>query len=152
MMTAFLLLFALFASNEPYESTRENCLERDGQWTPEGCWLWEGDLYVLVEAADEEAVEPVGGPEVVIFTKAEIDRLVAESTPSVSPSARSTPQTTTPIPSGPACNDPCDYDGPYGQIDVNVPSCIEGYYFDPITCGMSFNEWVATSGHWGVSP
>ena len=138
-MTALLLLFALFAALEPEESTRENCLDRGGQWTTEGCWLWEGDLYVLVEAADEDPVEAevVEGPEVVIFTKAEIDRLVAE------------PQTTTPIPSGPACDDPCDWDGPYGQIDINAPSCIEGYYFDPITCGMSFNEWVATSGHWG---
>ena len=149
-MTALLLLFALFAAQDgPEESTRENCHERGGQWTPEGCWLWEGDLYVFLEAADEVPVEVVEGPEVVIFTKAEIDRLVAEPTPSVSPPARSTPQTSTPIPSGPACSDPCDYDGPYGQIDINVPSCIEGYYFDPITCGMSFNTWVATSGHWG---
>ena len=82
-MTALLLLFALFTALEPYESTRENCLDRGGQWTPEGCWLWEGDFYVLVEAAleaeepepavEDEEPEPESKAEAIYPSKAKVN-------------------------------------------------------------------------------
>ena len=151
-MTALLLLYALFTALEPYESTRENCLDRGGQWTPEGCWLWEGDFYVLVEAALEaevaepavEAEEPEPAPKANPPSKTKAGYSgVSKADNSLGSSVQ--PETPRSNPDLRPCFEPCDEDdGPHGSVERFQAGCYGGKWYCPYTCGhASFNEWIA---------
>ena len=144
-MTALLLLFALFTALEPYESTRENCLDRGGQWTPEGCWLWEGDFYVLVEAAEPavEAEEPEPKAEAEAPSKAKVGYSgVSKADNSLGSSVQ--PETPRSNPNLRPCFEACDTDGPYGPVGRFQAGCYGGKWYCPYTCEhVSFNEWIA---------
>ena len=155
----FMLFNLLFG--ESYTLDRQECIDAGYQWTPEGC-------HASSPGTGREETEPVDGSggdgEVSIPEKdspdSEIDPVVRSSTIEISPIEIS-PIEISPIEIDPydpvlgsnsiiACNSPCDTQGPTGSLRFPTPGCYNGHWYDYYTCGQTFNEWVACSGHWGI--
>ena len=150
-MTALLKLFALFAALEPDESTSEAyAYYLDRQSKPEGCCLWEGEFYVLVEAGEAEVAEPaVEAEEPETKAEAEAPSKAKVGYSGVSKADNSLgssvlPETPRSNPGLRPCFEACDTDGPYGPVGHFQAGCYGGKWYCPYTCEhASFNEWIA---------